>query len=178
VAENTLRRFARLFAGVVLSQGHLGHEVLGQLLIFDATEVEVAGANLAMAATTRQRSAFAQVAIRTAVPALAVQALLSKREKQLAARERRLVARGERGSEVDPTRQTRRQRPPRRGDGAARLAALEAELQSSRADAEAKLAALEAENHKLREDLAAQRTEPSTSAESPPTPPITEGRSS
>jgi chromosome segregation ATPase len=200
VAENTLRRFARLLAGVVLTQGHLGHEVLGQLLIFDATEVEVAGANLAIAATNRQRSAIAQVAIRTAVPALAVQALLSKREKQLEARERRLITRVERVLEADPTLQTERQRMRAsrselagKSEGVrARRARLDAcyldlrsslaTLQSSRADAVAKLDALEDENRTLRKALddlrAASTRSPDEPHEPSPTPPLPGGRRS
>lgn len=138
MAENVLGRFARLLAGVVLTEGHLGHQVLGQLLIFDATEVEVAGANLAVAATERQRSAFAQVAIRTAVPALAVHALLRNREKRLEARERRLAERAERMAAANQD-----------------IEASHDELPSSHADAAAKLAALDAENRTLREELAA-----------------------
>jgi hypothetical protein len=172
VAEDTLRRLARLLAGVVLTEGHLGHQVLGQLLIFDATEVEVAGANLAMAATSRQRSAFAQVAIRTAVPALALQALLRKREKRLETRERRLAERARRVSEAHLGIRTRR-RDGQRDDRAARCAqpdAGHAEREASQADAAAKLAELDAENRKLREELAALRAPPGDVPAPPPVP--------
>jgi len=151
VAEDPLRRLARLLGGVVLTQGHLGHQVLGQLLMFDATEVEVAGANLAVAATDRQRNAFAQVAIRTAVPALAVRALLRSREKQLEARERRLAERAQRLAEADQSLQLQREH-----------------LDASLTDAEAKLAVLDAENRKLREALAALQPPPARPPDAPP----------
>jgi ABC-type phosphate transport system auxiliary subunit len=155
VAESVLRRFARLLGGVVLTQGHLGHQVLGQLLIFDATEVEVAGANLAVAATERQRSAFAQMAIRTAVPALAVHALLRNREKRLEAREQRLADRISANQDLE---------------------ASYAELQSSHAGAAEKLAVLDAEDRKLREELAALQAKTAASPdEARVPPPVKEG---
>jgi hypothetical protein len=92
MADNALRRLLRLTAGVALSQGPLGHQLLGQLLILGGTDLEIAGANLVFAATARQRSTIGQVALRTAVPALAVHALFGRTEARIAARERRLQA--------------------------------------------------------------------------------------
>jgi hypothetical protein len=83
LAENPLGRLARLLGGVVLTQGRLGHQVLGQLLLLDTDEVAIAGATVVVAATSRQRNAIAQAAIRTAVPALAVRGLLHGDEKRL-----------------------------------------------------------------------------------------------
>ncbi len=64
-------------------QGRLGHQVLGQLLVAQATELEIAGAQLAFAATAGQRNAVAQVAIRTALPTLAIRGLLRKDQARL-----------------------------------------------------------------------------------------------
>jgi hypothetical protein len=89
VAEDPLRRLARLAGGVVLTHGRLGHQVLGQLLLADSGDVVIAGAAVALAATGRHRSAVAQAALRTAVPALAVRAYyqrLARRLDQKAAR--------------------------------------------------------------------------------------------
>jgi hypothetical protein len=81
VADNPVKRLARLLGGVALTHGRLPHQVLGQLLISNASSVEVAGATVVVTAATRQGDAMAQAALRTAAPALAVQ-VLSKRQEQ------------------------------------------------------------------------------------------------
>jgi hypothetical protein len=73
-----------MVGGIALLQGRLGHQVLGQLLILDATELEIAGATAALAATAGQRDVVAQVLVRTAAPALAAHALIRKEERRLA----------------------------------------------------------------------------------------------
>jgi len=78
---------ARLLGGVVLMQGRLGHQILGQMLVLGTSEVAVAGAAVVVAATTRQRNAVAQVALRTAAPAIAGHVLLQKEEKRIERRE-------------------------------------------------------------------------------------------
>src|SRR5688572_7928870 len=83
MAENPLKRLARLLGGVALTQGRLPHQVLGQMMIIDASALEVAGANVVVAATARQRGAMAQMAVRTAAPALAVQGIAVRQEKRL-----------------------------------------------------------------------------------------------
>jgi len=100
VAESPIVTLTRLLGGVVLMQGRLGHQVLGQLLVAGSNEVAIAGASLVVAASTRQRDAVGQIALRVAAPALAVRSLLQKkedridrREKFLAERERRLEER-------------------------------------------------------------------------------------
>lgn len=100
LAENPVSTLARLLGGVVLMQGRLGHQILGQLLVMGTNEVAVAGAVVVVAATTRYPNAVAQVALRTAAPALAVRAILNKQERRvdrkqtlLAERERRLEER-------------------------------------------------------------------------------------
>lgn len=84
MAEGPLGRLARLLGGVVLTQGRIPHQVLGQLLLFDTDEVAIAGATVVLAATSRQRNVVAQAALRTAAPVLAVRALLRADEERLA----------------------------------------------------------------------------------------------
>ena len=95
MAESPVLTVARLLGGVVLLNGNLGHQVLGQLLITNSNEVAIAGAAAAVAATSGQQNAAAQIAIRTAVPALAVRGLLLKQEQRIERRET-LVAERER----------------------------------------------------------------------------------
>jgi hypothetical protein len=83
VAENPLGTLARLLAGVALVQGRLGHQVLGQLLIAGSNDAAVAAAAVVIAGTTRTRNAVAQVALRTAAPAIAVHALLQGEERRI-----------------------------------------------------------------------------------------------
>ena len=83
MAENPLGTLARLLAGVALVQGRLGHQVLGQLLIAGSNDAAVAAAAVVIAGTTRTRNAVAQVALRTAAPAIAVHALLQGEERRI-----------------------------------------------------------------------------------------------
>jgi hypothetical protein len=76
-------RLGRVVGGVLLMPGRLGHQVLGQLLLSGSTDVAIAAASVAVAAATRQRDVVTQVAISTAVPALAVRSLLQKQEERL-----------------------------------------------------------------------------------------------
>ena len=93
MAENPLARVARLLGGVAMMQGGLGHQVLGQLMIAGTGELPIAGAAVVVATTLRQRNTAAQLAIRTAAPALAVYTLFARREQLLLRREQDLVAR-------------------------------------------------------------------------------------
>ena len=95
LAESPVLTLARLLGGVVLMRGRLGHQILGELLVIGSNEVAVAGAAVVVAATSRQRNAVVQVALRTAVPALAVRGLLRKQERRIAWKER-LIAERER----------------------------------------------------------------------------------
>ena len=88
-------------------QGRLGHQILGQLLVFDTDEAAVAGATLVIAATARQRNALAQAAIRTAAPAIAVHGLLRRDLKRLESREALLADRLRRIEERDRAIATR-----------------------------------------------------------------------
>ncbi len=83
MAESPLATLARLLAGVVLVQGRLGHQVLGQLLIAGTNDAAIAGAAVVVAGTMHTRNAAAQVALRTAAPAIAVHALLHGEERRV-----------------------------------------------------------------------------------------------
>jgi hypothetical protein len=83
MAENPLGTLARLLAGVALVQGRFGHQVLGQLLLTGTNDAAVAAAAVVIAGTTKTHHAAAQVALRTAAPAIAVHALLQGEEKRI-----------------------------------------------------------------------------------------------
>lgn len=83
MAEDPLRQLSRLAAGIVLMQGRLGHQVLGQLLLMDTSEVAMAGAALALAATSGPKNEVLQVAIRTVAPAVAGHVVLKKQEDRI-----------------------------------------------------------------------------------------------
>jgi hypothetical protein len=83
MAESPLARLSRLLGGVVLTHGRFPHQVLGQLLIADSNSVELAGANMAIVASSGHRSALADAAVRTAAPAIAIQILAQKQEARL-----------------------------------------------------------------------------------------------
>ncbi|MEO8074900.1 MAG: hypothetical protein ABI818_01145 [Acidobacteriota bacterium] len=93
MAEHPLVTITRLLGGVILMQGRLGHQVLGQLLVMNSNEVAMAAASVVVAGTTGQRSAVGQIALRTVAPALAVRALLKKQEDRLERQEERLAGR-------------------------------------------------------------------------------------
>ncbi len=95
MAESPLVKVARLVGGVAMMQGGLGHQVLGQLLIGGSGHLAVAGAAVAVAGTARARNPAAQLAIRTAAPALAVHAMFDRRERMLLLRERELSRRAQ-----------------------------------------------------------------------------------
>jgi len=83
MAENPLGTLARLLAGVALVQGRFGHQVLGQLLLGGTNDAAVAAAAVVIAGTTKTHHAAAQIALRTAAPAIAVHALLQGEEKRI-----------------------------------------------------------------------------------------------
>jgi hypothetical protein len=93
LAENPVRRFARLLGGVVLMQGRLGHQVLGQLLVADAGDAVLAGAMMVITGTARQRNIVAQAAVRTAAPTLAAQWFLRSKALHIQRREAGLASR-------------------------------------------------------------------------------------
>jgi hypothetical protein len=93
LSESPLATLSRILAGVVLMQGRLGHQVLGQLLVTNSNEVAIAAASLVVAATTNQRSAVGQMALRTVAPALAVRVLLNKQEERLERKAERIKER-------------------------------------------------------------------------------------
>lgn len=93
MAESPLLKLGRLVGGVVLMQGRLGHQVLGQMLVMNSNEVAMAAAAVVLAATTGQRSAVGQMALRTVAPALAARVLLQKQERRIDRKEAIIAAR-------------------------------------------------------------------------------------
>ena len=85
MAESPVTKLARLVGGAAMLPGSLGHQALGQLLISGSNAVEVAGANVAMAAAYRQSNAALQVAVGSMVPAVVVDALSKKEQRRLEA---------------------------------------------------------------------------------------------
>lgn len=118
MADNPLLTLVRVLGGVILTQGRLGHQVLGQMLIMGSHEVAIAGASVVVAASSRQKNAVAQIALRTAAPALAVRLLLDKQEKRLAL-ERQLLDAERR--KIDPIHaEGMRAKPAREPEGISR----------------------------------------------------------
>jgi len=93
MAENPLVTLARLLGGVVLMQGNLGHQVLGQLLVMNTNEVAMLAATAVVTAASGQRSAVGEIAVRTVAPALAVRAILNKQEARVERKTLRLEER-------------------------------------------------------------------------------------
>jgi hypothetical protein len=94
--ERPLAKLARLLGGVVLTRGHLGHQVLGQLLIADLGDSAMAGAGVAIAAISGRRSLFAEAAVGTLAPVLAVEHYFRRGQRRLERRELLLREREER----------------------------------------------------------------------------------
>jgi hypothetical protein len=90
LAESPLATLVRVLGGVVLTQGNLGHQVLGQLLVANTNEVALAGAFVVYAGTTGQKSTVGQMALRTVAPAIAVRTIIDKREDRLERTEARI----------------------------------------------------------------------------------------
>ena len=101
MAEDPLRQLSRLAAGIVLMQGRLGHQVLGQLLLMDTSEIAMAGAAIAVAASSGPRNEVLQVTLRTVVPTIAGHVVLKKREDRVARKQELLE---EREKEVEHLR--------------------------------------------------------------------------
>ncbi|MDJ0722664.1 MAG: hypothetical protein QNJ04_13600 [Desulfobacterales bacterium] len=83
MAENPFAKLARLVGGAAILPGPLAHQVLGQLLISGSTATELAGANVVLAAVSRQTNAAVQVAVRSMVPAVLAEVLISKERQRL-----------------------------------------------------------------------------------------------
>jgi hypothetical protein len=90
MTDSPLATLARLGGGVTLLAGPLGHQALGQILISQSNLVEVAGANVALAAVTRHSSLAVQLAVNTVVPALVIEALSRQEDRRLARERERL----------------------------------------------------------------------------------------
>jgi hypothetical protein len=107
LAESPLATLARIAGGIVLMQGNLGHQVLGQLLVMNSNEVAMMGAAAILAGASGDRHLVGQMALRTVVPALAVRTLLNKQERRVELKLRKLRE-GERA--LDKRRARRRKR--------------------------------------------------------------------
>lgn len=158
MAENPLGTLARLLAGVALVQGRFGHQVLGQLLISGTNDAAVAAAAVVVAGTTKTHNAAAQVALRTAAPAIAVHALLQGEEKRI----NRLDALvRDREKQID-ARIARADREHR---------ALIDNLMGQKATLEARVRELSGERDRLHAQLDALPPAPAPPAPAPPAPP-------
>jgi hypothetical protein len=83
LAESPFTTLTRVLGGVILMQGNLGHQVLGQLLVANTNEVALAAAFAVVSGASGPRNVVGQVALRTVAPALAVRALINKQEKRV-----------------------------------------------------------------------------------------------
>lgn len=83
VAGSPLLRLVRVFGGTMLMHGRVSHRVLGQLLISRASSLEVLGANLVVSAAADQPNRFADIAIRTIVPLLAMDHMADQQARRL-----------------------------------------------------------------------------------------------
>jgi hypothetical protein len=90
MADNPLARLAQVVGGVAMLPGPLGFQALGQLLISGSNAVEVAGANVALAAAYQQPGLAWQVAVGTIVPAVVVEVLSDREARRLEHEEQRL----------------------------------------------------------------------------------------
>ena len=147
MAESPLTTLARILAGVALVQGRLAHQVLGQLLIAGTNDAAIAAAAVVVAGSTRTRNAAAQVALRTAAPAIAVHALLHGEEERInrlqelvREREKRITARSDKIEERNHT-----------------LAATVSALERHNTRLEGQKAILEGEKARLNDELIAER---------------------
>jgi hypothetical protein len=93
LAESPLTTLVRVLGGVLLMQGNLGHQVLGQLLVANTNEVALAAAFAVVSGATGPRNQFGQIALRTVAPALAVRAILNKEEQRVERKTQRLEER-------------------------------------------------------------------------------------
>jgi hypothetical protein len=100
---------ARLAGGLILLDGNLGHQVLGQLLIMNTNEVAMAVAAAAMAGTTGQRNVVGQIIVRTVVPAVAVRTILNTQEERI---DRKMILLEERERALDKRNRRKRRDPP------------------------------------------------------------------
>ena len=157
MAENPLGTLARLLAGVALVHGRFGHQVLGQLLLAGTNDAAIAAAAVVVAGTTKTHHAAAQVALRTAAPAIAVHALLHGEEKRIN-RLDELVREREKQIDAGIARADREHR------------ALIASLTGQKATLEARLLELSGERDRLRGELDAIPPAPAPPAAPSPKP--------
>ena len=100
MAEAPVVTLARVLGGVMLLQGRLGHQVLGQLLLADSDDLAIAGASVVVAAASKSRNAVLRTVLQTAAPAAALHSLFARRAEQVRRREER-VAQADRQWKID-----------------------------------------------------------------------------
>jgi hypothetical protein len=83
MADTPLAQLGRVLGGVALGYGSLGHQVLGQLLVFDTRQVEVAAATVLLAAFSNQKNALLQASVSVLAPAVALHVIARRSEDQL-----------------------------------------------------------------------------------------------
>ena len=83
MAEDPLAQLGRVLGGVMLMQGHLGHQVLGQLMAMGTSDLGIAGATVIVAGASRSPNALTQALVRTAAPAVALHLLFNKQSRDL-----------------------------------------------------------------------------------------------
>ncbi|MBN1612078.1 MAG: hypothetical protein JW940_35935 [Polyangiaceae bacterium] len=161
MADDPLKKLARLLGGVVLIQGRLGHQVLGQLLIANSSQLALAGAAVAVSAVSRQENAAWQATIRILAPAVAVHLLAQQEAKRLERLSERLAVQEQSLDRAAPQRLRHAlTRVARAEQENQRLRRLIAELKRSRAAAHrprhalARAARAEQENQRLRRWIA------------------------
>jgi hypothetical protein len=87
MSETPLAKLVRVLGGILLSQGRLGHQVLGQMLILDLNQAEFAAAALVVTAGMQRPDLFTRTAVSVVAPAVALQIAVDKAERRLDRRE-------------------------------------------------------------------------------------------
>lgn len=120
MAEAPVVTLARVLGGVILLQGRLGHQVLGQLLLANSDDLAIAGASVVVAAAGKSRNAVLRTVLQTAAPAAALHSIFARRQEQLRLQEERLnrLEARLRGERRDLETRRLRTRAPRRRGGA------------------------------------------------------------
>src|SRR4051812_32767086 len=77
-AEHALTKLSRIVGGILLSNGPLAHQVLGQLLILNQKDVEIAAASVLVSAVSGQRNAAIAGLVRVLAPATALHFLTQR----------------------------------------------------------------------------------------------------
>jgi hypothetical protein len=107
LTERPAATLARVLGGVILMQGRLGHQVLGQLLLANSHDLAIAGASVVVAAASKSRDTVIRTVLQTAAPAAAIHLLVSRRADLVQRREARVSAQEQRWQDDRRTLQVR-----------------------------------------------------------------------